>query len=100
MWFLLHVAGIDVMKKWNKGHNEYFSHLEHVARLPEVRIAINHIIFYQNASSLLYFLLLVVYIQAYESFLLEIVRRRAFNKVNIIKFIVLSLSSNILTFAW
>jgi hypothetical protein len=42
------------MKKWQKGHNEYFSHLEHVSKLPE----------------------------AYESFLLEIVRRRAYDKVD------------------
>jgi hypothetical protein len=41
------------MKKWQSGHNEYFSHLEHVNRLPE----------------------------AYEGLLLELVRRRAFNCV-------------------
>ncbi len=28
--------GLDLMKRWHKGHNEYFSHLEHVAKLPEV----------------------------------------------------------------
>jgi hypothetical protein len=47
-------SGLSVMKKWQKGHNEYFSHLEHVSKLPE----------------------------AYESFLLEIVRRRAYDKVD------------------
>jgi hypothetical protein len=40
-----------MLKKWQQGHNEYFSHLEHVARLPD----------------------------AYEALLFEIVRRRAFN---------------------
>jgi hypothetical protein len=44
--------GLEVMKKWHQGHNKYFSHLEHVAKLPA----------------------------AYEKFLLEIERRHAFNK--------------------
>ena len=45
--------GLSIMKKWYKGHNEYFSHLEHVALLP----------------------------QSYEQFLLEIKRRNEFHNL-------------------
>ena len=31
------VTGLEMMKKWHTGHNEYFSHLEHVLKLPEVQ---------------------------------------------------------------
>ena len=41
------------MKKWHQGHNKYFIHLEHVAKLPE----------------------------SYTGFLKEIRRRKNFNKV-------------------
>lgn len=41
------------MKKWHQGHNKYFIHLEHVAKLPE----------------------------SYTGFLKEIRRRKSFNKV-------------------
>ena len=27
--------GLELMKKWHQGHNKYFVHLEHVAKLPE-----------------------------------------------------------------
>lgn len=45
--------GIDDLKQWLKGHNEYFNHLEHVTQLPN----------------------------AYEGFLWEIVRRQAFHQL-------------------
>ena len=45
--------GLELMKKWHQGHNKYFIHLEHVAKLP----------------------------QAYQSFLREIGRRKNFNTV-------------------
>lgn len=41
------------MKKWHQGHNKYFIHLEHVAKLTE----------------------------SYKGFLKELVRRRSFNQV-------------------
>lgn len=33
---------IEWMKKWTASHNEYFSHLEHVADLPQVPCCITH----------------------------------------------------------
>lgn len=45
--------GLELMKKWHKGHNEYFYHLEHVGKLPN----------------------------AYESLLNEIVRRNAYTNI-------------------
>jgi hypothetical protein len=45
--------GLELMKKWQKGHNEYFYHLEHVGKLPN----------------------------AYESLLNEIVRRNAYTNI-------------------
>lgn len=44
---------MDLMKKWYDGHSEYFGHLESLGKMPK----------------------------AYESFLCEIIRRRAYNKV-------------------
>jgi Autophagy protein ATG17-like domain len=54
--------GLELMKKWHQGHNKYFIHLEHVAKLPE----------------------------SYTGFLKEIRRRKSFNKIYESKIISLS----------
>jgi hypothetical protein len=46
--------GLELMKKWHQGHNKYFIHLEHVAKLPE----------------------------SYQGLIDEIKRRHEFNKVS------------------
>ena len=45
--------GLDIMRKWQKGHNEYFNHLDSLSKIPD----------------------------AYESLLLEIIRRQRFNSL-------------------